>query len=404
MVPNIVFVGAGPVGLWTAIQIKLRNPALDIRMHEKYQEYKRKHLLKLNKKSFANAATNESLLAMINGLATSVRTTELENGLKQIAHELGIEIVFGAVDNCEELAANYPETPLFIDASGSHSITRTQIFDDAKQTEKNLQYIAEMKYEALGNAQAQSFLKTLGAQSYTPFLANEAVGRVSPDGQTPVSIRFFIDEETYTQMQDATFKNPYTLDNLNDMPKRMAEAVEARLILRERYEQRIENSEKITVTTLPVYAAAQFTKHSHGKDWCLVGDAALGVPYFRSLNAGLEAGTQLALCVADYFKPKGDNELAQRATAASFSKRNPSAMFMPEKAATPLEQYEKYMQKKASKEINDAEWKNVGVNMAEFSAASSYQTGVSRSKVDAGTRARLNENTQSSRKISCSVM
>lgn len=40
--PDINFVGAGPVGLFTAIQAKLYNPDLNILMLEKYTEYQRK--------------------------------------------------------------------------------------------------------------------------------------------------------------------------------------------------------------------------------------------------------------------------------------------------------------------------------------------------------------------------
>ena len=32
--PDIIFIGAGPVGLWTAIQIRLLNPAVEIKMFE----------------------------------------------------------------------------------------------------------------------------------------------------------------------------------------------------------------------------------------------------------------------------------------------------------------------------------------------------------------------------------
>jgi len=35
---DIIFIGAGPVGLWTAIQIKLLKPNLEIIMFEKYQQ------------------------------------------------------------------------------------------------------------------------------------------------------------------------------------------------------------------------------------------------------------------------------------------------------------------------------------------------------------------------------
>lgn len=44
---DIVFVGAGPVGLWTAIQAKKRNPQAQIQVYERYTEYQRSHVLRL---------------------------------------------------------------------------------------------------------------------------------------------------------------------------------------------------------------------------------------------------------------------------------------------------------------------------------------------------------------------
>lgn len=49
---DIVFLGAGPVGLWCAVQTKILVPAAEIVMVEKYKTYQRSHVLKLAKSSF----------------------------------------------------------------------------------------------------------------------------------------------------------------------------------------------------------------------------------------------------------------------------------------------------------------------------------------------------------------
>ena len=43
------------MGLWTAIQLKLRRPDYSIVVFEKYSEYQRSHVLSLEKRSFSNA-------------------------------------------------------------------------------------------------------------------------------------------------------------------------------------------------------------------------------------------------------------------------------------------------------------------------------------------------------------
>ena len=44
---EVIIVGAGPVGLWTASQIKKRNPALSVLLYESKREYICSHVLKL---------------------------------------------------------------------------------------------------------------------------------------------------------------------------------------------------------------------------------------------------------------------------------------------------------------------------------------------------------------------
>ena len=45
---EIVFVGAGPIGLWTAVQIKLQRPDVTIIFKEKKEVYSRLHTLFLD--------------------------------------------------------------------------------------------------------------------------------------------------------------------------------------------------------------------------------------------------------------------------------------------------------------------------------------------------------------------
>src|SRR4051794_27571662 len=57
--PDVVFVGAGPVGLWTAIQLKILQPKLNILMLEKYEKYQRNHVLRVSPASFKHSVKDE---------------------------------------------------------------------------------------------------------------------------------------------------------------------------------------------------------------------------------------------------------------------------------------------------------------------------------------------------------
>ena len=61
-------------------------------------------------------------------------------------------------------------------------------------------------------------------------------------------------------------------------------------------ERRVPGSEKLTALDLAVYRAREFVTISRGQSraFCLVGDSAFGVPFFRALNNGLLCGTKLA--------------------------------------------------------------------------------------------------------------
>ncbi len=49
---DVVFVGAGPVGLWTAVQLKLASPQTKVLMLEKYTAYQRSHVLQVDQASY----------------------------------------------------------------------------------------------------------------------------------------------------------------------------------------------------------------------------------------------------------------------------------------------------------------------------------------------------------------
>ncbi len=64
---DVVFVGAGPVGLWTAVQLKLASPQTNVLMLEKYIEYQRSHVLKVDPASFKVGTQHLCILFFASG-------------------------------------------------------------------------------------------------------------------------------------------------------------------------------------------------------------------------------------------------------------------------------------------------------------------------------------------------
>ncbi len=321
---NIVIVGAGPVGLWTAIQIKKRNPALDIQMYEKHDVYQRSHVLKLDywsmllygrqaksdrEKQFYDEVTGKSLTKIITQATKSIfiRTNDLESSLKSFALDLGIKIdkknILSVMD-AEEL---HPECERFLAGDGAKSNMRQQLLGETSLTEIELQHIVEVKYQVSGKACALNPLwdhfKTNKTHKHMAF---EYVGKEKA-GVSPVTLRFFLDKDTYQSLPEASFKAPLTLE-AKTLPISLQSDIESYIKIREKAsaslgenEAFIAGSAKISKLTLSLYAAKEFSIKRGDKTWFLVGDAAMGVPYFRALNSGMILGSRLAQIMCGKF-------------------------------------------------------------------------------------------------------
>ncbi len=299
MNPDVVIVGAGPVGLFTAIEMKLLNPALKIKILDRNNEYTRHHILKLEEDSLVNSNAYKTYEAVrkLNGF---VPTSEIESTFLKIAKELNIEIETGVkVTDSKELLNQYPTAHTIIGADGAHSLVRKQLFDDKKIVDTNLQYIVEIKYKAKGEISRLSNLVYGPALGQVPHLVSENVGK-EKDGATPVSLFIFVDEATYKEIRETPNAKLADLQPKTNNMRRLVNTIRPWLSLRRAAlnEQMIEDSEKINGVALSVYQSECFAKEINEKRVYLVGDAAAAVPYFRALNAGLIAATVTAQKIA----------------------------------------------------------------------------------------------------------
>lgn len=387
--PDIIFVGAGPVGLFTAIQIKLQDPGLNVVMFEKYVEYQRKHVLIIEPHSYKDAHPDARFQRIISELHGAVRTSVIEQQLLRFAREIGIEIRYENMTSADTLLTRFPETPVIVGSDGSHSMIRKQVFGDHLETYEDLQYIVEIKYEVEGQTRQLNLLNEyLPAITQTNHFVTEHVGK-EKDGRTPVSTRIFVNKATFDALKElgVTFKNPLKLidaenTHTNEI-KKLFDSVHAWLIARKDLteEKRIINSEKITAINLPVYRSKRFAMDHHNKKWFLVGDAALGVPYFRALNAGFMSGTQLAKIIASCFHPPVAKVKSEWGSFASISQSLDEG--------TVIDRYNDQMSRLANDEISWAHIRNSGVNMAMSSVASSQAIPISSASLPRETRNRV---------------
>jgi hypothetical protein len=299
------FIGAGPVGLYAAIQIKLLNPDENIIMFERYTEYKRHHPLQLQWSTFLNSVNDKKFQQIISSFGKRVSTSVIENDFLNFAKELGIDIVYRFVSSIAEITNEFPLVTTIIDASGAHSRFRSEFNDD--KVINNLNYILDLKYQVSGKTRPlKLFTEAFSTLSSVNHMVVENVSSKDESENTNISLNVFINQEEYDILSTkATFAKPIilNLEKVNDeLPNKIYETLISWLKARKYYigetEVVIKDSLKITVTNLPEYYATTPHIKKENVDLYRVGDSLFGVPYFRSINNGFLCANMLAkLCV-----------------------------------------------------------------------------------------------------------
>jgi hypothetical protein len=336
---EIVIVGGGPIGCWTAIQAIRRNPKLQITIYERFENYQRDHIMTIRRKSLAHCQPSgneqkdfmlrlfrfQSTCSELCGLSKrsglrghfglprilDIRTIDFERFLKQECKAAGITFIFKHVDGPEELLDAHPNCEHFIVADGANSKMRTKLWGPDCVFRREILPSLDFKYKAIG--QPRYLVK-----STFPDLAHiglENIGLKGTDGLTDVNLRFVVSKDDYDAIPPATFKDPLIVTPASPFWKKMSKK---RLygnrtfrddfyeILRMRQvfaaEKLAETPIRMTKIYLSRYTANEFAKTtSHCgriRGWFLVGDSAMGMPFYRSVNSGLILGSQLSLLLS----------------------------------------------------------------------------------------------------------
>lgn len=322
---DVVIIGGGPVGLWTAIQLKTKDPNVDIQILERYEEYKRNQTLQLDLTTITNAEVKAQLLeiAKENGLklkndSLSIPIQLLESCFSEQAKKLGIKVKKNVAfvtshavpeekrtPNREtltlaEVAETFPNAKVIIGADGSHSTVREAHFgpEDEVVKRKTVQYLVEFKYQAQVDVNKKPYKlpSHFATEKLAGFRCIETV-KVDPDtGVANITLRFIVDKKTYESLGEASFKKPVT--DLTTLPEKIQHAINVWVNARtmENGDVVIPDADKrVSKIPLDIYKCKAFAKpFQDDRIVFLVGDAAFGVPYFRALNAGLVCADKLS--------------------------------------------------------------------------------------------------------------
>jgi 2-polyprenyl-6-methoxyphenol hydroxylase-like FAD-dependent oxidoreductase len=339
---DVVMVGAGPVGLWTAILIKTLRPKFNIYMLEKYKTYSRTQTLHIELNSFLNTRESEyarkkwqedkDLKSFLKRLEEKYQTAkdktagqqtiiipiqDLESMLLQLAKIKGIYIETREVLSPAKLPSEFPNASFFIGSDGARSGVRRNIFP-GKLEEKDLAYNAEVTYEVKKEAKLAGNIKSLSDVLYGQQKALKA--RLSMhnslwleqiDGTNPrkIILTFGISKDLYSRIQNATRKEPWKLSQVQDRKLEEDVFLWSGMKQQEYQEQAIKDSVRVTARTLSIKISKTFVQSKEGTTpsskrktyyWCLVGDAAASFPYRQGINFGIRCGTELSSAIAAY--------------------------------------------------------------------------------------------------------
>jgi 2-polyprenyl-6-methoxyphenol hydroxylase-like FAD-dependent oxidoreductase len=297
--------------------LKKRNPSLDVQIYERHPEYQRDHMMSIRRTSMqryskrtgdALEAELYSRIALSNNTAaaldtraelrpvTHIRTKDFEDILKDHCAKLGIGVTYEKIEMPQDIMRRHPECNIFIAADGARSPMRTALLGADSVVKRDLLHSVDVKYDVKGQAE---YLKE-PTYDKIDMVVVETIGR-EENGTSSVALRFLVNEEIYNEIPDATFKKPLSVRETSPgFVPRLWEFQN----LRKQFtnEERVQDSERITKIKLSQYASKKFAvtvdDDTRKAGWFFVGDAAMGLPFYRSINSGLLLGSQLGAIIA----------------------------------------------------------------------------------------------------------
>jgi 2-polyprenyl-6-methoxyphenol hydroxylase-like FAD-dependent oxidoreductase len=312
---SIGIVGAGPVGLWTAVNILAREHDVNITLYERKDlPYKRGHLLKLDLKNliseldkYNSDEVKEKLLNFLktrNSNSNLIATNLLETFLLGIVNETGGVVQYEKIENPFEL---YKKHDIIIGADGANSLVRRKIFCNELSVRETMQYSILVKFRAkLENKKKEGYLKRVSEMIKNKVIHQILYGPVEADGfrnVTIIVIPSHNEQNIMREISPPTFKNPWNIyDGINipSAASKIVKNIKEVLASREILPSDISDSAaSVNFVELNNYASKNFVKCNNAI-WMLVGDAASGVPFFRSLNKGFIEGIHLANEIDNY--------------------------------------------------------------------------------------------------------
>ncbi len=166
--------GAGPIGLFSALNIRIENPNVDIVILEKRDQYTRSHSVLLEDSIFKGHARDPDLKRLVKEWNKEIKDqkplpiNEIESKLQELAVKKNITILKNVafsskreekdststslennvytISGFDQVKNLFPKAKIIIGADGARSEVRKALFPEETRQEKTLQYTALIRY------------------------------------------------------------------------------------------------------------------------------------------------------------------------------------------------------------------------------------------------------------------
>ncbi|WP_133138773.1 hypothetical protein [Legionella genomosp. 1] len=311
---DTLIVGAGPSGLLHAIGLLQKNPQKQILILEKREEYTRNHVVRFKYsklEEYIKTIGGENipeLTDLVKRLKKNpaIRINELEGILKKAALRMGAEIEYDEVKDVQsQVFEKYPNLDLLIGSDGTHSTVSKQVFGEDNQIKHSFDYVLQVRFEVTGPKPNAIDLPSWPSYLQAYGVAGEEVMGKTVDGKTPITMQIMISKEDFDALTPhATSKTPIRPFNdaetkLDKVPDEIMQKVKGYLGLRLAHYtnnnagEHIDMSDvRLSVNEAPATRAKSVLTYKEVGERkvtvMLAGDAALGLSYFKGVDACLE--------------------------------------------------------------------------------------------------------------------
>ena len=304
-----IIIGAGPVGCYTAIQLRHRGFKGKIYLYQRYKVYQRKNIITLPSNKDV-CSRNKLIEDFFNKQTAPI--ADLEEMLLKLLKSLPqVYIMYYKVD-CLESIKKIHSNPIIFHTNGAHSKTRDMLLD-TKPIIKPLFHVLQFSYNI--RVLDGKPISTVGAYNHYKIekYLSEFTTHIEQTVnilENKVTVRFFIDSYFYDSTSKYSFKNPGVLNDLQTDKELLRTNITNNILFYMKFRSYYNNerpliqSLKFIFFRLDCYRSTNFAITKNDINHFFVGDSALGVPFYRSLRNGLIESNNLASLIMNIKEDK----------------------------------------------------------------------------------------------------